>query len=137
MIVPMATAIPEATMPTRSEVRAPYIVRTKRSRPAPSAPNQKCEFGPLGDPEVVGHRVVGLVLRVPVIRSAIWPPKRARKISRMITTPPAKAALSCLNRIQKSCRGLLPTTATPSREPRRQCSRRNWWAMLRARHERV
>ena len=47
---PIATAIPEATTPTVSEVRAPYIVRTNRSRPAASAPNQNCAFGPLGTP---------------------------------------------------------------------------------------
>ena len=47
---PMKSASPEATMPTKSEVRAPYIVRTKRSRPAESAPNQNELFGPSGTP---------------------------------------------------------------------------------------
>ena len=37
-------------MPTKSDVRAPYIVRTKRSRPAASAPNQNWRFGPSGTP---------------------------------------------------------------------------------------
>ena len=47
---PIRTAIRDATTPTISDVRAPYIVRTKRSRPSPSAPNQNCEFGPFGRP---------------------------------------------------------------------------------------
>ena len=46
----MKRASPEATTPTNSEVRAPYIVRTKRSRPAESAPNQNELFGPYGTP---------------------------------------------------------------------------------------
>ena len=51
MIVPIVTAMPDATIPTRSDVRAPYIVRTNRSRPATSAPNQNDEFGPFGRPK--------------------------------------------------------------------------------------
>ena len=47
---PIKTANPDATTPTNSEIRAPYIVRTNRSRPEASAPNQKLEFGPLGTP---------------------------------------------------------------------------------------
>ena len=49
----------EATTPTISDVRAPYIVRTKRSRPSPSAPNQNCEFGPFGTPN--SSSIVSLV----------------------------------------------------------------------------
>ena len=48
--VPISTARPDATMPTSSDVRAPYITRTKRSLPAASAPKWNCEFGPLGMP---------------------------------------------------------------------------------------
>ena len=48
--MPIVTAISDATTPTISDVRAPYSVRTKRSRPAPSAPNQNCAFGPFGIP---------------------------------------------------------------------------------------
>src|SRR5690242_19740117 len=43
---PIVSANPVAITPTNSEVRAPYIVRTKRSRPAESAPNQNEPFGP-------------------------------------------------------------------------------------------
>src|SRR5437763_7361636 len=49
-ISPIRSANPDATTPTKSEVRAPYIVRTKRSWPAESAPNQNDPFGPYGTP---------------------------------------------------------------------------------------
>ena len=42
--------MPDATIPTKSDVRAPYIVSTKRSRPDESAPNQNVPFGPSGTP---------------------------------------------------------------------------------------
>ncbi len=38
----------------------------------------------------------------PVTRSATGPPKIASRMSTMITTPPTRAALSCLKRAQKS-----------------------------------
>ena len=47
---PIRTASPEATMPTKSEMRAPYIVRTKRSRPARVGAEPELEFGPFGTP---------------------------------------------------------------------------------------
>ncbi len=51
MTVPISTARPDATMPTSNDVRAPYIVRTNRSLPAESAPNQNEELGPFGRPK--------------------------------------------------------------------------------------
>ena len=103
---PISTAIPVATTPTSSDVRAPYIVRTNRSRPAASAPNQNCSFGPFGRPNssVIGVRY-GSLGGCPLIRSASGPPKIARKMSTQTTTPPPIAALSCLKRVQNICRG--------------------------------
>ncbi len=115
---PISTAIPDATTPTMSEVRAPTMVRTKRSRPAESAPNQNCRFGPYGTPKsssiVSGNVSFG---PCPVSFCAIQPPKIARKTSRMTTTPPASAALSCLKRAQKSCRGLRPAVVAGTTAP--------------------
>src|SRR6266540_620440 len=42
--------MPVAKNATISDVRAPYITRTNKSRPALSAPNQKLPFGPWGRP---------------------------------------------------------------------------------------
>src|SRR6185437_3607524 len=40
MVVPMMTALTLEKMPTISEIRAPYMVRTNTSRPRSSVPNQ-------------------------------------------------------------------------------------------------
>ena len=115
MIVPISTAMPDATIPTSSEVRAPYIVRTKRSRPAASAPNQNVRVRPLRDAEVVGHRSkYGSFCGCPVTRSASGPPKIARRMSTMITTPPTSAALSCLNRAPEELSRAQPASCVES-----------------------
>ena len=68
--------------PTKSEVRAPYIVRTKRSRPAASAPNQNCAVRPLRNAVVVGHlAVASWFCGWPVMFSASGPPKIAIRMS--------------------------------------------------------
>ena len=65
MTRPIRTASAEATTPTISDVRAPYIVRTNRSRPAESAPKKNPLVRALRDAEVVGHLgLEGLVLPV-------------------------------------------------------------------------
>ena len=66
---PTKTAIAVAAMPTISEVRVPYIVRTKRSRPAGSqpkiaAPSGRVEARPERDAEVVRGARIDRVLRV-------------------------------------------------------------------------
>ena len=42
-----------ATTPTSSEIRAPYAIRTRMSRPRSSVPSQKVPFGPTGRPSGV------------------------------------------------------------------------------------
>ena len=102
--------MPEATTPTSSDVRVPYIVRTNRSRPSPSEPNQNCEFGPLRKPELVERdRLVRLRCSGgPVIQAAIGPPKKAMKMRSAITNSATSAALSSRNRSQKSRAPLRP-----------------------------
>ena len=66
MVVPMMMALTLATMPTISEIRAPYTVRTKTSRPRSSVPNQYVELGGAGQP-VAGQPVVKFCWSTP------WP----------------------------------------------------------------
>ena len=109
--------MPEATTPTSSDVRAPYIARTNRSRPAASAPNQNCAFGPFGTPNssviVAGRRVS---FGWPVTRAASGPPKIAIRMSTRITTPAPSAALSLRKRAQK--RRPAPSREAPAQKLR-------------------
>src|SRR5579862_4181243 len=105
---PISTAMPDATTPTISEVRAPYIVRTKRSRPAPSAPNQNCAFGPFGRPnESSIVSVYAVVFEWPVAHWASGPPAIAMKTRRRTMHAANSAALSSLKRSQKRREALL------------------------------
>ena len=106
--------MPEATTPTSSDVRAPYIVRTKRSRPVPSAPNQKSLVRPLRNAELVLHRVgVGRRVRVAGDRGGDRAADDRDQDQQARSRPPPKSAtLSSRKRAQKSC------DATPARDLR-------------------
>src|ERR671919_1282260 len=103
--------MPVATRATRSEVRAPYNTRTKRSRPAVSAPNQKSPLGPIGRP---------ISLRASDTNTSFWSwpttpesrgaPTVASTIMKAMKNTPATANLSRRNRRQNSWLGLRPTT---------------------------
>ena len=96
-------------------MRAPYIVRTNRSRPAASAPNQNCLFGPFGQAELVGHRrQVRLVGRVPADPLGERPAEDREKDEHADDDAAAD-------------RRLVPLEARPEHLPRRAAGRLDAW----------
>ena len=58
----MAVAMPTATMPTMSEIRAPNSMREKTSLPRPSVPIKCCADGDSKDSlDVDGIRIIGAI----------------------------------------------------------------------------
>ena len=104
---PIRTAIPVAATPTSNDVRAPYIVRTNRSRPAASAPNQKLRVRPSRQAELIGHtrqvRLVGWMAADPLGERAAEDGEEDEHDKRRPLR--RSAALSFLNRTQNICRG--------------------------------
>ena len=104
--MPISTAMPEATMPTSSDVRAPYIVRTKRSRPPRRRRTRSRAFGPLGMPKSSVIEPVGLVLRVPGDARRERAAEDRQEDEQDDDDPAGERGLVLLNRAQKSCLGL-------------------------------
>ena len=108
---PATVPIAVVTTPTKSEIRAPYKIRTNRSRPSSSAPSQNVLPGPAGAP----------VIDIPVFGNCwVWPwpvsaakagAAMARPAMTRITIPDATATLSCSSRRQVSRHWLRPSMA--------------------------
>ncbi len=109
----MNTEMKVARRATVSDVRAPKRMRTNRSRPAVSTPNQNWPFGPFGSPnESVISRRNSSSGPWWAMWFAMTPAKTARRIRIAITNRLTIANLSLLNRCQKICQGVRPTTAS-------------------------
>src|SRR5215472_985912 len=111
MATPRTVPITVVRTPTNSEMRAPYRIRTNRSRPSSSAPSQNCLPGPTGTP----------VAEMPVLGNCWvgpWPVSAANAGAAMaspamitITTALATAILSPRSRCQVSRHWLRPSMA--------------------------
>ncbi len=111
-VTPATVAITVVTIPTNRDIRAPYRIRTSRSRPVPSVPSKNPFVpGPTGRPAAVsplfGYAVVGG-----------WPVSAANAGAAMasptmmtMTISDATATLSWRSRRQVSCHWLRPSIA--------------------------
>ena len=108
--VPMSTVRSVAITPTSSEMREPYAIRTRRSRPWSSVPSQNVRLGGRGRPS--GVRPVSEYCSFtgwPVSHATAGAQTATRKMPTM-TEPARIAAGSCRSRSSASRHGLRPGT---------------------------
>src|SRR3984957_1864094 len=109
MTVPPITVTAVATTPTNSEIRAPYAMRTSRSRPRSSVPSRNVPFGPMGVPAGVSPVLVNCCMFPWPVSSAKIGAPIAQATIRMITPRQIMAARSRRSRRRASTHGLLPS----------------------------